>query len=284
VFWELLAGQRLMKGENQGAIVRQILAGPKQGPSELNPAVSKALDAVCLRAIHVQPEERYATAADFAEAIELAAQSARHPIATQRAVAAFVTELKAHASPVDLPPPSESAPRSWAPASLMQRPAKTIDELMARVEAAEDAAGEPLAASATHRAVSSDSIPIEQRRQPKKGGTGLAVLAVLVLLGGAAGWWYLGRPQLGAMSPSPAAAASGSPVDVSSAATVAPPPEPAPAPAAPSTQAEGAPGSDQAPSSNAAPARGAPGRVRPTKGFPAGRTAPTATVYRPKEL
>jgi serine/threonine-protein kinase len=84
--------------------------------------VPLAIDEVCLRALRLRPDERYPTAAAFADALEQAvAQSPGVAIASSRAVASLVKELGLQAQPEQLsgpaiPPPSGpssgSVPRS----------------------------------------------------------------------------------------------------------------------------------------------------------------------------
>lgn len=70
VLWELVTGRPLFRGENDAIIISQITSGQYARPSEVRPQVPKQLDEIVMRAIRPAAQERYATAAAFAEAIE----------------------------------------------------------------------------------------------------------------------------------------------------------------------------------------------------------------------
>ena len=77
VLWEALTGRRLYQCHSEGALVEQILIGWADPPSKYVPALPEALDAVALRALHARPSDCFATAAEMADALELAAPPAR---------------------------------------------------------------------------------------------------------------------------------------------------------------------------------------------------------------
>ncbi len=68
--WEAAVGRRLWKGLNEVAIMHELLTGHIPSPREVDPRVPPELDAICKRALAPRPEDRYATAADFAAALE----------------------------------------------------------------------------------------------------------------------------------------------------------------------------------------------------------------------
>lgn len=74
VLWELLAGRRLIDGENDAQRAAKILAsvnGPVfEPPSRHNPDVSPALDALVMRGLAWPPTERFATAKEMAGHLE----------------------------------------------------------------------------------------------------------------------------------------------------------------------------------------------------------------------
>jgi len=96
VLWEALVGRRLFRADNDGRMVQMIIQGPQKSPREVRSTTPEALDRVCMRALASSPAERYATAADFVEALEIAAEADGFSIATARAVAAFVERSGAH--------------------------------------------------------------------------------------------------------------------------------------------------------------------------------------------
>jgi eukaryotic-like serine/threonine-protein kinase len=82
MLWELVTGQRLFSGDNEGAIVAKVLDGRVDPPSRVLFASRKqtltdhamrqleGLDATILRALKMKPEERFSTAREMAVEIE----------------------------------------------------------------------------------------------------------------------------------------------------------------------------------------------------------------------
>jgi serine/threonine protein kinase len=66
----LLTGQAPVEGEDVGAVLRAVQKGDFAPPRRLDPAIDPALEAVCLRAMALRPEDRYATPRALAEDIE----------------------------------------------------------------------------------------------------------------------------------------------------------------------------------------------------------------------
>jgi serine/threonine-protein kinase len=85
VLWEALTGARLFRGETEFDTIRRISEAPIPPPSSLAPSVPAGLDAVALKALARDREQRFQTAAEFLEALE----SAYFP-APARDVAAMV--------------------------------------------------------------------------------------------------------------------------------------------------------------------------------------------------
>ncbi|NUP10224.1 MAG: protein kinase [Polyangiaceae bacterium] len=91
VLWEALAGRRLFDGEHEAQVIHQILDGVTSGPRAHNPTVSPELDAIVLRALCLDPTQRFPTAKAMAEALEALGQQA-----SPGEIGAWVTE---HAGP-----------------------------------------------------------------------------------------------------------------------------------------------------------------------------------------
>jgi serine/threonine protein kinase len=85
VLWEMLAGRRLFKGTSEAAVACAILAGPDVSLRQLRPEVPTAIDEACMRALG-RHDDRYASALEFAEALEAAAEAAGVMIAKHRMV------------------------------------------------------------------------------------------------------------------------------------------------------------------------------------------------------
>src|SRR6266567_2661159 len=73
--YQLLTGRPLFLG-GPGPVMRQHFLAQPQPPSTLNPRIPSALDAVIVRALAKQPEERFASIAEFARAFQQAVQDA----------------------------------------------------------------------------------------------------------------------------------------------------------------------------------------------------------------
>ena len=91
LIWETLAGKRLFKADNEAATLQRVMNEPIAPLKRIAPHVSPELSAAIARGLERDPDQRFATAADFADAIEAAAEG-RDGIADSRAVAAFVKE------------------------------------------------------------------------------------------------------------------------------------------------------------------------------------------------
>jgi serine/threonine-protein kinase len=69
VLHEMLTGERLFAGPNELAVMERVRAADVRPPSARNPAVTPPLDAVVLRALAREPEERYAWASELRDAL-----------------------------------------------------------------------------------------------------------------------------------------------------------------------------------------------------------------------
>ena len=94
VLWEALVGRRMFSASNEAELVLKVIQGVEQSPRQVNPAVPEALDAVCMKALALDPDGRYPTAAAFAEAIESATMAAQVPVASTRRIAGFLETLE----------------------------------------------------------------------------------------------------------------------------------------------------------------------------------------------
>ncbi len=88
VLWELLAMRRLFPADQPDERVQSILKGGYPKPSSLRPELSAELDAVVMRALEVSPDDRFATIAEFAEALEPTARGA-----PRREIGEWVSDL-----------------------------------------------------------------------------------------------------------------------------------------------------------------------------------------------
>lgn len=76
VLYQLLTDKRPFDGDNDFSIIHQIIGHNPPTPSSINPKLPGALDAVVSRALAKTREERFATARDFAVALQAAIRRA----------------------------------------------------------------------------------------------------------------------------------------------------------------------------------------------------------------
>ncbi len=69
VLHEMLAGARLFTGPSELAVMEKVRGAQVRPPSAANPAVPRALDAVVLRALAREPEDRFAWASEMRDAL-----------------------------------------------------------------------------------------------------------------------------------------------------------------------------------------------------------------------
>lgn len=89
VAWETLTRRRLFRGATEIESLKLVLATEVPRPSEVAPWLGSALDAVISKALARAPANRFASAAELGEALEVAARR-EDLIATASNVAAFV--------------------------------------------------------------------------------------------------------------------------------------------------------------------------------------------------
>jgi serine/threonine-protein kinase len=189
VLWECLAGRRLFLGQNDGEVLRNLLVHPIPRLKELVPEIPDALDAAVMKSLARDPDERYATAAHMADALEEAGGSIG--IASARAVGAFVKEFAgqriealhaaARASAGDT---STSAVRPVTRTKLPTDPERTVvrDEPPRPMELPPGAT-----ASMPPQALTMSSLPVVQPRQSNALlYVILALVGVFALLGAGA--------------------------------------------------------------------------------------------------
>ncbi len=66
----LLAGRAAFQGQSMEQLLEQVVAGRFPSVREIQPATAPSLEAICLKAMASEPQQRYASAADLAEDIE----------------------------------------------------------------------------------------------------------------------------------------------------------------------------------------------------------------------
>jgi formylglycine-generating enzyme required for sulfatase activity len=70
VLWEALTGRRLFEGDDDTALIDEILRGEVRRPKEVRPSVPDALDAIVMKGLSREPNDRFDTALQMALAVE----------------------------------------------------------------------------------------------------------------------------------------------------------------------------------------------------------------------
>jgi len=191
VLWELLTGDRLFQGDNDGALLLSVLGGATRSPRQVDDTVPEPIDRACMLGLRLDVDERPATALAFAEALEGAAAEAGVVLATPRVVAAFVKEIHAHKELV-VPPVAGGSAKTQAPllATAASAPAPVR-------EPARDADNDSRAASVV------SALPPRHATNETRARVGIAVGIIGLVLGAVA----LGS-RLHAAEPAPVAQSS----------------------------------------------------------------------------
>jgi serine/threonine-protein kinase len=123
--WEMLAQKRLFKAEFEAETLNKLLYEPITPLRSIRDDVPAEIEAVCLKALTRDPDKRYATAAEFADALEHAAKQ-HDLIGTKREVSAAVEDVLG-----DELSERRAAVRNWAvesdPNRVISSPSSTSD-------------------------------------------------------------------------------------------------------------------------------------------------------------
>jgi eukaryotic-like serine/threonine-protein kinase len=92
VLWNALTGKNLFKGESDGATIHNILEKPISPPSTEGLSPPSCFDAIILRALARDPDGRYATALEMADALRVTA-AGNGLSGSKHQVARWVTEM-----------------------------------------------------------------------------------------------------------------------------------------------------------------------------------------------
>jgi serine/threonine-protein kinase len=233
VFWEMLVGRRLFQtNESPHALIRIIVEGTIDPPSKRGALCSPEVDAIVLRALTKQADQRYQTAAEMGAALEAAASPA-----SNRAIGEWLTgllgdELERRAASVAR---MERASRAQAPS------VRTVRTLASNRSSYAPGTGLDPTSERSERGVvngGTTSAPVSYQPEPPRRRALLAVVLAIVgvlgvglVFGGRAAWRRLHPPP----APTPVAVtiASASTPEASSATTTAAPPPSASAAAVP---------------------------------------------------
>ena len=92
LLWELTTGKRLFAGDNEFAILNRVAKGDVPLPSAIRPEYPPELEAIVMRALQADPDQRYGNALDLQIDLEDFAREARLPVSSAR-MGKFMREL-----------------------------------------------------------------------------------------------------------------------------------------------------------------------------------------------
>ncbi len=206
----MVTGERLFPGDSEMSVLEAVRQGKTRPPRHLDPSVPREVDEIVLRALAVEPQDRFQSAAEMKHRLGTAI-AAIAPAVGPTDLAAYIRQvfepeagesLEAAAAPV---PPAPVSP-SWA---------------------AEPATATPVAAAAAEpepvvEAVAPlVAVPVEEEGG-RKGRTLLyAAIAALIVVA-VATYFVLNRSRQTAPSPAPAEASAGTPAAPRQAGATAP--------------------------------------------------------------
>jgi serine/threonine protein kinase len=84
LLWELTTGKRLFAGDNEFAILNRVAKGDVPPPSAIRPEYPPELEAIVMRALQADPDQRYGNALDLQIDLEDFAREARLPVSSAR--------------------------------------------------------------------------------------------------------------------------------------------------------------------------------------------------------
>ncbi|HYP97930.1 MAG TPA: serine/threonine-protein kinase [Polyangiaceae bacterium] len=221
VVWEELAAKRLFKAENEAATLSRVMTDAITPLTTIVPSLSTALSNVVLRALERAPDGRFASCAQFADALEAAA-TGKESIATPRELAAYVTEVMG-----DEVIAQREAVRAW----------------IARSEPSQIGSEVPTHSPSTSVSAAAMSLPgvdpalatVSQNNAPKgRISARLFALVVLLLFLVGGGSFLFARQTADPRAPVAATAAPVPTAPAPTAPVVVPPPEVPPSASAPS--------------------------------------------------
>ena len=197
VLWEALTGQWLFRAENHGSLISKILGDEVKPPSAFAPEVSPELDAIVMRALSRNAEERFESAKAFALALEPHATAA-----PTRDVAEWVGKTAgeamarraAHAAAVERAP-SSTADVLW---EMTDDSALAPRSAPGESRTTSDVPASAAPASATPATREPSALPVETARADRRRVLWIALLVLAFGVFGTVVWFLAGgneRPR-----------------------------------------------------------------------------------------
>ncbi len=201
ILYELLTGQRLFKGKNNAETLRKVKRAKVPLPSGVRPEITRSLDAVVLKSLRKDREERYHSADELHRDL-MRFLVTEHPQFSARDMTKFLHEIFPELAPPN--PAAEEETHSRHPRIPSDRPAHdehehtvAADSEIIRQKLRETEVFDvPPKASAPDTSAPSSVVQFEERTariRLTKVWPALAVLAGLMVLAG--GFWLKSRPH-----------------------------------------------------------------------------------------
>jgi serine/threonine-protein kinase len=249
VIWEALAARRLFKAENEASTLARVLATAVPALQLMSSEITEQLSAAVMKALERDPDARYATAAEFADAIEAAAHGTLR-VATPRELGAYIETLLGDENEAQ-----REAVRAW----LARNEPSPISQ---RTIAGPVSVGTSSVSAASFTVNDQDSKSGARRAAPRR-SRAFTVLGLSALFGAVGAGAFYGT---NALTGEPAA-----PVGIATPTLQAPAPAAPPAAAAPAPTPEPAPVAAPAPASSSE-LTAAAAEPRASRGRPAARS------------
>ena len=197
--WEMLTGHRLFKAETEPATLERIRSCVVPPPRDLNPDVAEDLEAVCLRALRADPDERWPDAAALRHALGDALVPAT-PERIRGEVAAFLRERFAD----EILQERSNMEAGTKLAAQWHYDGGDLDldlDLEPEPEGAQTEPGVPIAGPEAH-AESTESVATVAAAEPRSSGnrTVFALLALLAVVAVVVWLWPKPPPAEGTLS------------------------------------------------------------------------------------
>jgi serine/threonine protein kinase/formylglycine-generating enzyme required for sulfatase activity/tetratricopeptide (TPR) repeat protein len=127
VFYELLTGRRPFRGDSLPQIIEQVTQAEARPPRQIDDAIPRELERICLKALSKRASERYSTAKDMAEDLRLSLRAGR---GTGSPVAPAVLAVQAGSilGPVPLPSTSRQSDPGRRAVRVVPKGLRPFDE------------------------------------------------------------------------------------------------------------------------------------------------------------
>ncbi|MGO9916547.1 MAG: protein kinase domain-containing protein, partial [Isosphaeraceae bacterium] len=128
VFYELLTGRRPFRAESLSEIIQQVTLAEARPPRQIDDAIPKELERICLRAMSKRASERYTTARDLAEDLRLFLQAEGGAVSPAIPAAPISTPPGSTLESTPLPATSRQSDSDQRPIKIVPKGLRSFDE------------------------------------------------------------------------------------------------------------------------------------------------------------